>query len=138
MTRTFPEAFNIKGINLLHLLFKKYKLIIKHIESDFKPRSSVSEKWAFNCSLHQSATVMPSSALGVADVFHFKSQRVLGLLCECVHAKSLQSSLTVCDLMDNNLPRLLCPWDSPGYLSPKSSCLHMLNLARFTVTLGGK
>ena len=86
MTRTFPEAFNIKGINLLHLLFKKYKLIIKHIESDFKSMYSVSEKLAFNCSLHQITTVMPSSALGVANVFHFKSQIVLGLLSvrECI------------------------------------------------------
>ena len=86
MTRTFPEAFNIKGINLLRLLFKKYKLIIKHIESDFKSRYSVSEKFAVKCSLHQITTVMPSSTLGVANVFHFKSQMVLGLLSvrECM------------------------------------------------------
>lgn len=33
MTRTFSEAFNIKGINLSYLLFfKKYELILKHIK----------------------------------------------------------------------------------------------------------
>ena len=32
-----------------------------------------------------------------------------------VHAKSLQSCLTLCDPMDCNLPgSSLCPWDSPG------------------------
>ena len=32
----------------------------------------------------------------------------------CVHAKSLQSCLTLCDPMDHSPSRLLCPWDSPG------------------------
>lgn len=33
MTRTSPEAFNIKGINLSYLLFlKKYEVILKHIK----------------------------------------------------------------------------------------------------------
>ena len=32
----------------------------------------------------------------------------------CMHAKSLQSCLTLCDLMDCKPTRLLCPWDSPG------------------------
>ena len=31
-----------------------------------------------------------------------------------MHAKSLQSCLTLCDLMDCKPTRLLCPWDSPG------------------------
>ena len=31
-----------------------------------------------------------------------------------LHAKSLQSCLTLCDPMDCSLPPLLCPWDSPG------------------------
>ena len=31
-----------------------------------------------------------------------------------VHAKSLQSCLTLCDPMDHSPSRLLCPWDSPG------------------------
>ena len=33
----------------------------------------------------------------------------------CMHAKSLQLCLTLCDPMDCGPPsRLLCPWDSPG------------------------
>ena len=32
----------------------------------------------------------------------------------CVHAKSLQSCLTLCDPMVHEPARLLCPWDSPG------------------------
>ena len=31
-----------------------------------------------------------------------------------VHAKSLQSRLSLCDPMDCSLPRLLCPWNSPS------------------------
>ena len=31
-----------------------------------------------------------------------------------MHAKSLQSSVTLCDLMDCSPPRSSCPWDSPG------------------------
>ena len=34
------------------------------------------------------------------------------LLGMCMHAKSLQLCLTLCDTMEP--PRLLCPWDSPG------------------------
>ena len=32
----------------------------------------------------------------------------------CTCAKSLQSCSTLCDPMDDSLPGLLCPWDSPG------------------------
>ena len=32
----------------------------------------------------------------------------------CMCANSLQSCPTLCDTMDCSLPRLLCPWDSPG------------------------
>ena len=49
----------------------------------------------------------------------------LVIFCVCMHAKSLQSCLTLCDPMDYSPPtvytdckpmdyRLLCPWDSPG------------------------
>ena len=34
--------------------------------------------------------------------------------CKHMHARSRQSSLTLCDPMNYSLPGLLCPWDSPG------------------------
>ena len=34
-------------------------------------------------------------------------------MCACVHAKSVQSCPTLCDLW-TVAHRLLCPWDSPG------------------------
>ena len=42
------------------------------------------------------------------------TSRYLSLRCACVHTKSLQSCLTLCDPMDCSLTRLLCPWDFPG------------------------
>ena len=38
------------------------------------------------------------------------------LLCvhACMHAKSLQSCLTLCDPVGSKSSKLLCPWDSPG------------------------
>ena len=34
--------------------------------------------------------------------------------CACVRAQLLQSCPTLCTPVDSSLPRLFCPWDSPG------------------------
>ena len=64
--------------------------------------------------------------------------------CVCMHAKSLQSYLTLHSSMDLKLTRLLCPWDSPGKKTgvgchallqgiflTQGSNLHLLHLLRW-------
>ena len=44
-----------------------------------------------------------------------KSEREKQISHAIAAAKSLQSCPTLCDPIDSSPPRLLCPWDPPGY-----------------------
>ena len=48
----------------------------------------------------------------------------LVIFCVCMHAKSLQLCLTLCDPIDHTLPGSSCPWDSPG--KNTGVCCHAL------------
>ena len=62
----------------------------------------------------------PNKRCPIALCGPIKIKIILNL--ECMHAKSLQSCLTLCNAMDCSPARLLCPWDSPGKNTAVGCC----------------
>ena len=63
----------------------------------------------------ENAGLLAPDSWGACERNEFSESRRLHLPRHaCVPAKSHQSCPTLCNSMDCSLPRVLCPWDSPG------------------------
>ena len=84
------------------------------LRRDSRARQLVGRGKPGRCCRHWLGRASSGFCLACSESRPFRTNSEAMIRTRWVHAKSLQSCLTLCNPMDRGPPQLLCPWDFPG------------------------